>query len=330
MAVSLPAIWSYAGVSMREEEGAWADTNRIRFLADRGWGYVTPLLGDGRTERNRADIARIVRDCHANGMAVAGWFTPRLDVPIVETVAMAHDCVQRYGIDAARYQTEAEFEYSNASMGGTPAERFQLMENLGRAHRNLMPSIPSAVYARVGLNLADAWWTRAWQYGFRCFVEQYGPSEYATHPGWAAVGAPGSASPPIVGGWWYRTRLGKKVYPGRVTDDARSVEVEGQGTFPIGSPAGPRQIAQFSSNKWGAVLGFFPTSWLKIVVPTYDGPGGRPTGATLAREILEWQSRVRRYGSKPLGYSVYVGPEMTTGHFDAISPRALPGTALLP
>ena len=330
MGVNLAAIWSYAGVSMREDEGAWADTNRIRFLKQRGWGYVTPLLGDGRTERNRSDIARIVRDCHANGMAVAGWFTPRLDVPITETVAMAHDCVQRFGIDAVRYQTEAEFEYSNVSMGGTPAQRFHLMQDLGQAHRALMPSIPSAVYARTGLNLADAWWTRAWQYAFRCFVEQYGPSEYPTHTGWAAIGAPGSASPPIVGGWWYRTRLGKKVYAGRVTDDARNVEVEGQGSYPIGSPAGARQIAQFGNNKWGAVLGFFPTSWLKIVVPTYDGPGGRPTGALLAREIREWQERVKKYGPKSIGYSVYVGPEMNDDHFNAISPTALAGAALLP
>lgn len=334
MSVNVASIWAYAGVSMREDEGGWADANRIRFLRARGWGYLTPLVVDGRSEVNRVHMDAIMREARRNGMAVVGWVTPRntSGVPIAETVQMAAEAVQRYGLDAIRYQTEAEFEYSNDSMGGNPGERFDAMAHLGAEHRARMGKLPGAVYARVGLNLADAWWMKAWQYQFRCFVECYGPAEGGTHPGWASIAAPGSASPPLVGGWWYRVRLGTKVYPGRMNDDGRAITVDGQGVFPVGSPAGPRQIAQFGNNKWGAVLGFFPTSWLKIVVPTYKGfsAPSKPSGETLAREVMEWQRLVRKFGDKPMGYSVYVGPEMTDEHFAAISPTALPGTALVP
>ena len=60
---------------------------------------------------------------------------------------------------------------------------------------------------------------------------------------------------------------------------------------------------------------------------------GRTVGLvmrSLAREIVEWQSRVRKYGDRPLGFSVYVGPEMNDDHFNAISPTVLAGTALVP
>ena len=287
MAINVASIWSYAGVSMREDEGGWADPNRIRALKSEGWGYVVPLILDGRTPQNRDHIRSIITEARRSGMGVVGWVTPRLDVPIAETVELTAQAVSEYGLDAVRYQTEAEFEYSNGSMGGTPAQRFDNMAYLGAEHRAQMGTKPAAVYARVGLNLADAWWAKAWQFNMRCFVECYGPSEGGIHPGWAAVAAPGSASPPLVGGWWYRTRLGTVVHMGRMDDDGRAITVSGQGTFPVGSPAGPRQIAKFGNPKWGAVLGFFPTSWVKIVVPSYQGAAGRPSGATLAREILD-------------------------------------------
>jgi len=242
MPVNVASLWSYAGLSMREGEGSWLDAARARFLAQRKWGYVAPLLVDGEREWNHESIDALVRECRRNGIAVVAWATPRptSGIPCSVTVAKVQEAVQRWGLDGVRYQTEAEFEYSNGSMGGTPAERFGSMQELGASHRALMPTIPTAVYARVGLNLADAWWAKAWQYQFRCAVELYGPAEGGTHPGWAAIGAPGSAAPPVVGGWWYRVKLGTKVYLGRVDDNGRTVTVAGQGTFAIGSPAGPR------------------------------------------------------------------------------------------
>ena len=334
MSVNLASVFSYAGVSLREGEDSWLDLNRVRFLHERGWGYAAPLLVDGITEWNRDNLDLIVREMHRRGLAVIGWATPRntSGIPVSETVAKMHEAVVRYGLDGVRYQCEAEFEYSNPSMGGTPGGRFGAMNELGAAHRALMPTIPTAVYARVGLNLCDAWWAKAWQYRFRCFVECYGPAEGGTHPGWAAIAAPGSAAPPIVGGWWYRVKLGKIVHLGRVDDNGRTVTVDGQGTFTIGSPAGPRFIDGFDNPKWGAVLGFFPTDWLKIVVPAYKGIGvsSKAAGATLAREVREWQAVVRRYGPATKGYSVYVGPEMTADHWSAISPTVLAGAALLP
>ena len=45
--INVATIWSYAGISMREREAAWCDTNRVRFLRQRGWGYVAPLVLDG-------------------------------------------------------------------------------------------------------------------------------------------------------------------------------------------------------------------------------------------------------------------------------------------
>lgn len=331
MTIVAASIWAYAGVSMREDEGGWADANRVRDLRARGWGYVAPLLGDGRTPQNREHMDAIVREARRNGIGAVGWFTPRPThgIPIGETVAMAHEAVQRYGLDGVRYQTEAEFEYSNPAEGGTPGQRFDSMAVLGAEHRALMPKLPTAVYARVGLNLADAWWAKAWQYGFRCAVECYGPSEGKDHPGWAAVAAPGSASPPLVGGWWYRVRLGKLIRLGRLTDNARSIQVDGDEYF-VGSSAGPRQISRYGDPKWGAVLGFFPTSWLKIVCPAYGVGGVKPAGTVLASQIREWQRIVGRYGDRPKGYSVYVGPEMTADMFDEISPVALPGAALVP
>lgn len=332
MSMNLASLFSYAGVSMREDEASWCDTNRVKFLRQRGWGYVAPLILDGRTEQNRADLDRIRRDTRAQGMALLGWVTPRhtSGVPIEETLENAAAAVARYGLDGLRYQCEAEFEYSNPAMGGTPAERFDAMAVLGEAHRRLMGNLPAAVYSRVGLNLADAWWAKAWQYGFRCFVESYGPSEGGTHPGWASITAPGSASPPLVGGWWYRTKLGTKVHLGRLNDDGLAVTVEGQGVFPVGSPAGPRFISQFGNPKWGAIVGFFPTSWIKPVEPTYSGAAGRPSGVTLAGEIRTFQSLVRKFGGATKGYSIYVGPEMTADHFDHISPNVLTGAALVP
>lgn len=332
MSVNLTSLFSYAGVSMREDEASWCDTNRVKFLRARGWGYVTPLILDGRTPRNLSDLDRLRRDTRAQGMALLGWVTPRptTGVPIPETMSMAADMVARYGLDGLRYQCEAEFEYSNPAMGGTPAERYQSMDILGAEHRARLGTLPGAVYARVGLNLADAWWAKAWQYQFRCFVENYGPAEGPTHPGWSAASAPGSANPQLVGGWWYRVKLGTKLYLGRMNDDGRGITVEGQGSFPVGSPAGPRFIKNFGSEKWGAVLGFFPTSWIKPVEPTYAGAAGRPTGAVLASEIRQFQQIIKRYGGATKGYSVYVGPEMTTEHFAAISPNVLTGAALLP
>lgn len=333
MAVNLAALWSYAGVSMREDEGGWADANRMKFLKERGWGYVSLLLGDGRTERNRNHADAIVREADRNGMAVVGWFTPRPThgIPIAETVAMAKDCVDRYGIDGIRYQTEAEFEYSNPAEGGTPAERFGAMSELGQEHRKLLPTIPTCVFSRVGLNLADAWWAMAWKYKMRCSVECYGPTEGVTHPAWGAPAAAGSAGPPLVGGWWYRVKLGSVIEMGRLSDDGRSIVVSGYGDFPVGSSAGPRQISRFGDPKWGSVYGFFPTTWLKITVPSYAGAiGSKPSGATLAREIRDWQATVRKFGPATKGFSVYVGPEMTADHFAHISPSVLTGAALLP
>ena len=333
MTINLDALWSYAGVSMREDEGGWADPNRMRMLRDHGFGYVAPLLGDGATEQNREFMDVIVAEARRNGTAVVGWFTPRptLGIPISVTVAMAADAKQRYGLAGVRYQTEAEFEFSNPSMGGDPGDRFSAMAVLGDEHRKQLGTTPGAVYARVGLNLADAWWAKAWQYGFRCFVENYGPSEGGTHPGWSAITAPGSAQPPLVGGWWYRTKLGSRIYLGRINDDGRAVTVEGQGVFPIGSPAGPRFIQQFGDPKWGAIVGFFPTSWIKPVEPTYIGATGvRPSGSTLAGEIVTFQKNIAKYGGGTKGFSVFVGPEMTADHFAHISPTVLTGTALLP
>lgn len=333
MSVVAASIWAYAGVSMREDEAGWADPSRVADLRRRGWGYLAPLLGDGVTEQNRDRMDALVREARRNGLGVVGWFTPRPThgSAIADTVQMAWEAVQRYGLDGVRYQTEAEFEYSNSAEGGSPVQRFDAMAVLGMEHRALMPKLPTAVYARVGLNLADAWWAKAWQYQFRCAVECYGPAEGGPHPGWAATAAPGSALPPLVGGWWYRVRLGARIYMGRLGDDGRAVVVEGQGTFNVGSSAGPRQILQYGDPKWGAVLNFFPGSWLKIVVPSYAGAAGqKPLGTVLAREIREWQRLVKKYGQATKGYSVYVGPEMTTGQFDAISPNVLTGAALLP
>lgn len=332
MSVILASLFSYAGVSMREREAAWCDTNRIRYLRQRGWGYVSPLILDGRTEQNRGELDRIRRDTRAQGMAMLGWVTPRhtSGVPIEETMQLTADAVARYGLDGIRYQCEAEFEYSNPAMGGTPAERFGAMAVLGEAHRRLLGNLPGAVYARTGLGLTDAWWAKAWQFGFRCFIENYGPAEGPTHVSWSAITAPSSAQPQLVGGWWYRVKLGAKVHLGRLNDDARAVTVEGQGVFPVGSPAGPRFIAQFGNPRWGAIVGFFPTSWLKPVEPSYSGAAGRPTGATLANEIRAFQSLIKKFGGATKGYSVYVGPEMTTDHFDRISPTVLTGAALVP
>lgn len=335
MTVVLSALWSYAGVSMREDEGGWFDANRARMLREKGFGYVAPLLGDGRTRVNEQHAFAIRANATRQGLAMVGWFTPRntSGVPVAETVQLAADCKAEYGLDAVRYQCEAEFEYSNPAMGGAPAERFGAMAELGAEHRARLGATPAAVYARVGLNLADGWWAKAWQYGFRCFVECYGPTERPTHPGWAAIAAPGSYAPPLVGGWWYRVRLGTVVRMGRMTDDGRSIVVDGA-TYRVGTAAGPRRIANpgnAAETKWGAVLGFFPTSWIKPVVPTYVGEAGvRPSGATLAREILTFQASARKFGDASKGWSVYVGPEMTADHFDSISPRVLTGTALLP
>lgn len=333
MSVILSALWSYAGLSMREREAGWADANRCRFLAERKWGYLAPLIVDGRTEVNRENMDALARNARANGLPVVGWATPRptAGVPISETVAMVAEAVRRYGLAGVRYQCEAEFEYSNPATGGTPAERFASMEVLGIEHRAQLGTLPAAVYARVALGLADAWWAMAWRYQMRCFIENYGPAEGGTHPGWATVSAPSSALPPLVGGWWYRVRLGTMVYLGRLSDDARTVTVEGQGIFKIGSPTGPRHIAAGGNNKWGAVLGFFPTSWLKIVVPSYAGAiGHKPAGATLAGEIRTFQSLVRKFGGATKGYSVYVGPEMNDDHYASISPSVLTGAALTP
>lgn len=334
MSVNAAAVFSYAGVSMREDEAGWCDTNCVRFLRERGWGYVAPLILDGRTLQNDAHLDRIRRDTRAQGTALVGWVTPRLDTPVAETCQIAAELVDRYGLDGIRYQCEAEFEYSNASMGGTPEQRYELMAHLGAEHRARMGNLPTAVYARVGLNLADAWWAKAWQFGFRCFVECYAPTESyrdPTHPGWAVIAAPGSAQPPLVGGWSYRVKLGTKFYFGRLSDDRLSVNVEGQGVFRVGSAAGPRYIEQFGDARWGGIVGFFPTSWLKPVVPTYPVSGNpKPMGSTLAGEIRTFQSLVRRYGGATKGYSVFVGPEMTADHFANISPSALAGAALLP
>ena len=136
----------------------------------------------------------------------------------------------------------------------------------------------------------------------------------------------------MVGGWNYRVKLGAKYYFGRIADNGREVVVDGQGTFPIGSPAGPRYIQAFGNPKYGAIVGFFPTSWIKVVEPTYKGIGvpQKPSGVTLASEILQFQGFARKYGDASKGYSVFVGPEMNTDHFDHISPAVLTGAALLP
>lgn len=338
--INLSLLWSYAGVSMREREASWADTNRVKMLKQKGFGYVAPLVLDGRTMQNEADLHRLRRDTTAQGMAFVGWCTPRPvpssdaandEVPIPETLRILAEMKATYGFDAVRYQTEAEFEYTTGMVGGTPQKRYESMATLGEQHRQHLGNLPGAVYARVGLGLADAWWTKAWQYGFRCFVECYGPAEGPTHPGWAAVSGPSSYQPQLVGGWNYRVKLGAKYYFGRMTDDNRSVTVDGQGTFKVGSPAGPRFIEAFGDPKYGAVVGFFPTSWIKPVEPTYKGAiGHKPDGATLAREILQFQGFARKYGDASKGYSIYVGPEMTADHFATISPVALPGAALLP
>jgi len=340
MSVNVAALWSYAGVSMREGEASWCDTNRVRMLAQKGFGYVAPLVLDGRTRQNEADLHRIRRDTTANGVAFVGWVTPRPvpststandQVPVEETIQATADMVREYGFDGIRFQTEAEFEYTTSMVAGTPQERYESMAHLGDAYRLFLGNIPAAVYARVGLGLADAWWTKAWQFGFRCFVECYGPAEGGTHPGWAAIAAPGSYVPQIVGGWNYRVKLGARYYFGRMNDDGRSVTVDGQGVFSVGSPAGPRYIAAFDKPKYGAIVGFFPTSWIKPVVPTYSGAiGSKPSGETLAREILSFQSYARKYGDASKGYSIYVGPEMTDDHFANISPTVLTGSALLP
>jgi hypothetical protein len=343
MPVNLSMLWSYAGVSMREDEGSWCDTNRVRMLKERGFGYVAVLGLDGRTRQNVPDLHRIRRDTTAQGMAMVLWVTPRPvpssdqandQVPIGETLQTAADMVREYGFDAVRYQTEAEFEYTTGMVGGTPAQRYGSMATLGEAHRQHLGNLPGAVYARVGLGLADAWWTKAWQFGFRCFVENYGPAEGppSVHPGWAAISGPSSFQPPLVGGWNYRVKLGAKYYFGRINDDGRNVTVDGQGVFPIGSPAGPRYISAFGNPKYGAIVGFFPTSWIKVVEPSYRGVGvaAKPSGVTLAGEILQFQGFARKWGDASKGYSVFVGPEMTQDHFDHISPVSLTGAALLP
>jgi hypothetical protein len=152
------------------------------------------------------------------------------------------------------------------------------------------------------------------------------------HPGWSSISGPSSYAPPLVGGWNYRVKLGAKYYFGRIADNGREVVVDGQGTFNIGSPAGPRYISAFGNPKYGAVVGFFPTSWIKPVEPTYKGLGvaAKPSGVTLAREILLFQQSARKYGDASKGYSIFVGPEMNQDHFDHISPTVLTGAALLP
>lgn len=334
----MASLFSYAGVSMREEEASWCDTNRVRFLKQRGWGYVVPLIVDGRQEVNRADLDRIRRDTRASGMALLGWVTPRpvapagqTAVPIEETLQMTADAVARYGLDGIRYQCEAEFEYTASYAGGTPAERFNSMAVLGEAHRRLMGTLPGAVYARTALGICDAWWAKAWQYQFRCFIENYGPAEGPTHPSWSSFTAPNSALPQLVGGWWYRVKLGAKFYLGHMDDDARGILVDGQGHFRVGSPAGPRYISQFGNPKWGGIVGFFPTAWIKPTEPSYAGAAGvKPSGTTLAAEIRTFQTLLRKFGGASKGYSVYVGPEMTDDQFAHISPNVLTGAALLP
>jgi len=338
VSVNVASIWAYAGIALREDEAGYADAARLRFLKARGWAYVEVLLGSGRDETNRGPdlIETAAASCRAVGLPLVGWFNPRpADVPISETVAMAHDCVQRYGLAAVRYQTETEFEYSGST--GTPASRYGAMQDLGVAHRALLPTIPTSIYTRGPLHQADAWWAVAWRYGFRPAVEIYGVTETPTGPfpprlDFAEQAAKGSALPPVVGGWWYRVRLGHIIRIGRVTDDGKSVEVDGYGTFQLGTYFGPRFIDQYQDGKWGALLGFFPSSWLKPVLGPYPNPYTRekPSGAALAAEIRTWQRVVRRYGPATKGYSVWPGSELTDEHYAALSPTVLVGAALVP
>jgi hypothetical protein len=136
----------------------------------------------------------------------------------------------------------------------------------------------------------------------------------------------------LVGGWNYRVKLGARFYPGRINDDGRHVTVDGHGEFLVGSPAGPRFIQAFGNPKYGAIAGFFPTSWVKPVIPTYKGTGvtQKPSGTTLAGQVKQFQAFSRKYGGASKGYSIYVGPEMTADHFAHVSPKVLAGAALLP
>lgn len=341
MSVVLSAVWSYAGWAMRETEAAALDAARARQLRDLGFGYVEVLLVDGASTVNRGtnEIDRAAQHALANHLPLVCWATPRpAHVPVERTVELTAEAVRRYGCAAVRYQCEAEFEYSNEAGGGTPASRYTAMEALGAAHRRLLGGIPTSVYTRGSLERADAAWATAWRYGMRPGIEVYGVNETPVaegvppRPDFGQPAAKESALPRIVAGWTYRVRLGKAIHLGRVTDDGRSVVVAESGTYLIGSPAGPRAIDQFGDPAFGAVLGFFPTSWLKPVVSPYPNPQTRakPTGAELASEIRAFQRQVRRHGQATKGYCVWAGPEMGSDHYQALAPKTLTGAALLP
>lgn len=341
MSVTVSAIWAYAGFSCRETEAQAISLQQAKKLRDAGFGFVEVLLVDGKTEVNRHsnEIDRAAASCLAHGLPLVGWATPRpAHVPIEETVGMLADAVHRYGLAAVRYQTEAEFEYSNPAGGGTPASRYMAMETLGAAHRRLLGGIPTSVYVRGSLQRADAYWAAAWRYKMRPGIEIYGVNETPTpagvppRPDFGQPAAKESALPALVAGWWYRVRLGKTIDAGRITDDGLSVWVPGKDTYPLGSAAGPRFLAQFGDPKWGAVLNFFPGGWLKPVVAPYGNPqtGRKPTGLELASEIRAFQSQVRKHGPATKGYTVWAGAEMEGEHYQALSPKLLTGAALLP
>jgi hypothetical protein len=342
----LSAIWAYAGVAYRETEAQALSLQEAKRLRSLGFARAEILLVDGETLVNRAsdEMDRAAASCLAAGIETTVWATPRpAHVPIEKTVELAVEAAHRYGSTSVVYQTEAEFEYSNGAGGGTPASRYSAMEALGAAHRRLF-SGPTAIYVRGSLVLADAAWTTAWHYGMRPLLECYAvnesptPAGFPPRPDWAAAVAKESMVPRLVGGWSYRVRLGTKPHVGRLSDDERFILVPGHEPYRVGSAAGPRHIANFGDPKWGAILGFFPGSWLKIAVSPYPHPlngtpedGQKPTGAELAAEIRAFQATVKKHGGGATkGYTVWAAAEMTDEHHAQLSPKTLTGAALLP
>lgn len=156
-------------------------------LRGNGFGWVAVLVHDGLTV-DPVEGGWIRRFREASGLPVGGWGVLRGE-PDGEAT-LAHNLVNRYGLDFYIANAEAEYKYSGDS--GPSIERFERSQRFASAFRALNPDLPAALSSYCRADREDIDW-KAWNSQGFAFLPQAYVNDFgaAVAPAACAEGATG-------------------------------------------------------------------------------------------------------------------------------------------
>jgi hypothetical protein len=162
---SRPLSWEDAGAFVWHENDVAPEALGHELLQN-GFGWVAVFVHDGLVE-DPIEADWVNRFRQATGLPVGGWGVLRTEASL--EASLAHEIVERYGLDF--YIANAEAEYAYTREDGQNAQRFERSRVFVDAFRAKRPTLPAALSSYCRADMQDLDWN-AWRAAGFVFLPQ--------------------------------------------------------------------------------------------------------------------------------------------------------------